>query len=315
MMPLMHPFCGGRKLRCRSLALALCSGDRHRMKALLYLALLLSSVAPCVASRIVTDEVGRRVELPDHPHRIICLVPSVTDTVFALGAGADVVAVSDFTKYPVEALKKPSVGSTTRPSIETILSLHPDLVLGIQTGGPGESTAAIERLGIPIYLVGPHGLDGILRSVTSLGDALNRKAEAASLVTKLEGRISAVRTRTQTLPRPAVFMPVWYDPIITIGKHAFITEIIEVAGGRSITDDLTPDWPHLSLEALIARAPEALLLVRGGRTTLEVLKDRPGWNSIPAIRERRVFYVDNRIDFPSPVAIDALEDMSRQFHP
>ncbi len=285
------------------------------MKRILCFALLLLSGTPGFASRVLTDELGRRVELPDHPHRIVCLVPSVTDTVFALGAGADVVAVSDFTKYPAEAVKRPSVGSTTRPSIETILSLHPDLVLGIQTGGPNESTAEIERLGIPIYLVGPHGLDGILRSVRSLGDALNRKPEAAALVTSLQGRISAVRSRTETLPRPSVFMPVWYDPIITIGKHAFITEIIEVAGGRSITDDLTPDWPHMSLEALIARAPQALLLVRGGRTTLDVLKDRPGWNSIPAIQQRRVFYVDNRIDFPSPVAIDALEDLSRQFHP
>ncbi len=285
------------------------------MRSLLSFALVLLSAAPCLATRVLTDEVGRRVELPDHPHRIVCLVPSVTDTVFALGAGADVVAVSDFTKYPAEALKKPSVGSTTRPSIETILSLHPDLVLGIQTGAPNASTAEIERLGIPVFLVGPHGLAGILRSVTSLGDALNRRPEAASLLTGLERRISAVQSRTQNLPRPSVFMPVWYDPITTIGKHAFITEVIAVAGGRSITDDLTPDWPQMSLEALIARAPETLLLVRGGRTTLDVLRDRPGWNSLPAVKNRRVFYVDDRIDLPSPVAIDALEDLSRQFHP
>lgn len=285
------------------------------MKDLLRVTLLLLSAVPCLASRVVTDEIGRSVVLPDHPHRIVCLVPSVTDTVFALGAGADVVGISDFTKYPAEALKKPSVGSTTQPSVETILSLHPDLVVGIQTAGSAEPTAQIERLGIPVFLVSPRGLDGILRSVANLGDALNRKLEAAALVAGLDRRISAVRARTQTLSRPTVFMPVWYDPIITIGRHAFITEIIEAAGGRSITDDLAPDWPHMSLEALIARAPQALLLVRGGRTTLEVLKDRPGWNAIPAIQARRAFFVDNRIDYPSPVAIDALEDLSRQFHP
>jgi ABC-type Fe3+-hydroxamate transport system substrate-binding protein len=110
-------------------------------------------------------------------------------------------------------------------------------------------------------------------------------------------------------------MPIWYDPIITIGKHAFTTEIIEAAGGRSVTDDLAADWPQISMEIVLARAPEALLLVRDGKTTLELLRSRPGWSSVPAVQASRVYYVDGRIDFPSPVAIDALEDLAKQFHP
>lgn len=303
-------------------ALRLASGPvpRHtgRMRSAprwgLLLALYLSTTV-AFASRVITDEAGRRVQLPNHPHRIVCLVPSVTDAVFALGAGADVVAISDYTKYPAAALAKPSVGNPTQPSLEVLLALHPDIVLGIETSSPIDSLLQIERLGIPVYLVNPRGLDGLLRSVTHLGEALDREREAATLVASLEHRIDAVRTRTHGLPRPSVFMPIWYDPIMTIGKHAFITEIIAAAGGRSITDDLTPEWPQISLEALIARAPEALLLLRGGKTTLDVVKDQPGWNALPAVQHRRVFYVDDRIELASPVAIDALEDLSRQFHP
>ena len=92
---------------------------------------------PAHASRILTDESGRKVTVPDHPHRVVCLLPSVTDTVFALGSGDDVVAVSDYTTYPPAALKKPSVGSLVKPSIETILSFHPDLVLGTEIPGVG----------------------------------------------------------------------------------------------------------------------------------------------------------------------------------
>jgi iron complex transport system substrate-binding protein len=103
--------------------------------------------------------------------------------------------------------------------------------------------------------------------------------------------------------------------VITIGQGAFITEIIALAGGRSITDDLRQEWPHISMEAVVARAPHALLMLRGGHTTIESLKDRPGWNVLPAVRAGRVYYVDKRVDFPSPVAIDALEDLARQFHP
>jgi ABC-type Fe3+-hydroxamate transport system substrate-binding protein len=201
------------------------------------------------------------------------------------------------------------------PSIETILSLHPDLVIGVQTGAPSETAAQLTRLGIPVFLVDPRGLSGILSSVSSVGHALNRDAQATALVHSLQARIDAVRARVRGKPAPSIFMPIWYDPIITIGKGAFITQIIAAAGGRSITADLTSEWPQISMEAVIARAPQALLLVREGNVTFNVLKNRPGWSSLPAVKDRRAYYVDDRIDLPSPVAIDALEDLARQFHP
>ena len=284
-------------------------------RVLLSLALTLMLAAPCVASRTLTDETGRKVVVPDHPHRVICLMPSVTDVVFSLGADDDVVAISDYTKYPAAALKKPSVGDLIKPSIEMILSLHPDLVIGMQPKGPMEVTDQLERVGIPIFLVDPHGIAGIFHSVESIGQALNRTTQADALIHTLQQRVDTVRARTKGQPAPKVFMPIWYDPITTIGKNAFITEVIEAAGGRSVTDDLPTEWPQISMEVVLERAPEALLLVRGGKTTLQVLQNRPGWSSMTAIKEHRAYYVDDRINFASPVAIDALEDLAKQFHP
>jgi iron complex transport system substrate-binding protein len=284
-----------------------------RLLSVLWLTAILAG--PCFAGRTLTDEMGRKVVVPDHPHRVICLMPTVTDTVFELGAGDDVVAISDYTKYPAAALKKPSVGDLIKPSIETILSLHPDLVIGMQPKGPMEVTDQLERAGIPIFLVSPHGIAGIFQSIESVGMALNRTPQADALVHSLQRRVDAVRARTKDLPAPRVFMPIWYDPITTIGKNAFITEVIEAAGGRSVTDDLTSEWPQISMEVVLERAPDALLLVRGGKTTLQVLQDRPGWSSMTAIKARRAYYVDDRINFASPVAIDALEDLAKQFHP
>jgi iron complex transport system substrate-binding protein len=286
------------------------------MKRLLSLLSLIALLAvPCFASHTLTDEMGRRVVVPDHPHRVICLMPSVTDTVYALGAGNDVVGISDYTEYPAEALTKPSVGNLITPSIETILSLHPDLVIGVQPMGPMDITDQMERVGIPIFLVSPHGVAGIFHSVETIGMALNRTSDADALIRRLQQRVDAVKTRTKGLRAPRVFMPVWYDPISTIGKNAFITEIISDAGGRSVTDDLPTEWPEISMEAVLERAPDALLLVRGGKTTLKVLQERPGWSSLTAVKESRVYYVDGRINFPSPIAIDALEDLAKQFHP
>jgi ABC-type Fe3+-hydroxamate transport system substrate-binding protein len=272
-------------------------------------------VLPAHASRVLTDESGRKVTVPDHPHRVICLLPSVTDTVFALGSGDDVVAVSDYTTYPPAALKKPSIGSLVKPSIETILSFHPDLVLGTEIPGAAETASQLEAVGIPVYLVDPRGLAGILHSVASIGEALNRGERAAALNASLSRRIEAVRARTAGKPAPRVLVPVWYDPITTVGKHAFITEIIETAGAKSVTDDLMPDWPQVSLEAVISRAPEALLLIRGGKIDFSMLQKRPGWSSLPAVQSGKVYYVDSGIQDPSPVAIDALEELAKEFHP
>lgn len=286
------------------------------MKRTVFLILLLvSATRLCVASRTVTDETGRSINVPDHPHRIICLVPSITDSVFSLGAGDDVVAISDYVQYPAEARKKPSVGSISDPSLETILALHPDLVLGMPNANGQSVLDHLRQLNIPVYLVDPHGVAGILHSITSLGQAIHREKEAGVVVSRLTQRIAAVRASVRGKPVVNVFMPVSYDPVITIGKGAFITEIIALAGGHSITDDINQEWPQISMETVVARAPSALLMMRGGKTTIESLRDRPGWSVLPAVRSNRVYYVDKRVDFPSPIAIDALEDLAKQFHP
>ena len=283
-------------------------------KTLLFLTLAMVTLA-AHAARVVTDETGRRVTLPDHPHRVVCLVPSITDTVFALGSGDDVVAVSDYTTYPPEALKKPSIGGLIRPSVETILSFHPDLVLGTSMPGAAETATQLQTVGIPVYLVDPHGLSGILRSVSSVGEALNRGSQAIALNTSLSRRIAAVRAHAAGKSAPRVLVPVWYDPIITVGKNAFISEIVETAGAKSVTDDLVPDWPQVSMEAVISRAPQALVLIRGGKISIQTLENLPGWSSLPAIQSGKVYWVENGIQEPSPVAIHALEELAQELHP
>lgn len=284
------------------------------MKRLLLLLFLLSPAA-CLASRTLTDELGRTVVVPDHPHKLICLAPSLVDDVYSLGAGSDVIAVSDFTAYPAEAAKKPSVGAPLNPSLEKIVALHPDLVLG--TGDMNE-VPAVDQLvhyGIPVFMVNPHGIAGIHKSILSLGRALNRSVEAAALLHDLQAREQSVRQRIQGKPVVRIFMPVWYDPIITIGRHAFITELIEMAGGISITRDIAQEWPQVSLEAILVRNPDGLLLLKGSRISLSELETRPGWQALAAVRERRVFYVDKRIELPSPAAIYAMEDLAKELHP
>lgn len=277
--------------------------------------LLTSLAAPCFASRTLKDELGRTVEVPDHPHRVICLIPSVVDIMYSLGAGAEVAAISDFTKYPKEALQKPSIGLPLSPSIEAIVALHPDLVLGSGDLNVLESAGSLQRLGIPVFMVDPHGIDGVYVSILSIGKALNREAEANALVARLRARLAAVKSSVADKPKLRVFMAIWYDPVMTIGKKAFIGELIEAAGGRSVTDDIAQEWPEISLESIVSRQPDALLFIKGSKLTAEELKTRPGWEHVKTVQQGRVYYVDDRIQYPSPAAFDALEDLAKQFHP
>jgi iron complex transport system substrate-binding protein len=286
------------------------------MRSQLWIVILLTSLAvPCFASRTLKDELGRTLEVPDHPHRVICLIPSVVDIMYSLGAGSDVAAISDFTKYPKEALQKPSVGLPLSPSIEAIVALHPDLVLGSGDLNVLESAVGLQRLGVPVFMVDPHGIEGIYTSIFSVGKALNREADASALVARLRTRVEVVKARVADKPRLRVFMAIWYDPVMTIGKKAFIGEMIEAAGGRSVTDDIAQEWPEISLESIVSRQPDAILFLKGSKLTAEELKTRPGWEHAKAVQQGRVFYVDDRIQYPSPVAFDALEDLAKQFHP
>ena len=277
--------------------------------------LLLVSPAVCFASRTLTDELGRTVAVPDHPHKLVCLAPSIVDDVYSLAAGNDVIAVSEYTAYPAEAAKKPTIGAPLNPSLEKIIALHPDLVLGTGDMNHLPAIDQLERYGIPVFMVNPHGIAGIYKSIASLGRALNRESDAARLVRELQAREQSVRTRVVDKPAVRLFMPVWYDPIVTVGRHAFITELIEVAGGNSITSDIAQEWPQVSLEAIVARHPDALLLIKGSKVSLAELSGRPGWQALSAVREGRVFFVDKRIELPSPAAIYAMEELAKQLHP
>lgn len=284
------------------------------MGRILALILFLSALQ-AFAARTLTDELGRSVTIPDHPHRLICLAPSVVDDVYSLGAGADVVAVSDYTRYPAEARSKPSIGLPLNPSMETIVALHPDLVLGSGDSKTSDTLNTLGRLGIPVFMVSPHGIEGIYRSIESLGHALGRDTAAKELVAGLRRRELQIREHARNKPAVNLLMPIWYDPIMTIGKYAYITDMISIAGGHSVTADIAQEWPQVSLEAVIARAPDALLLVRGSGMSLESVQSRPGWQSLPALRNHRIYYVGPEIELPSPVAFDALEELAKELHP
>ena len=274
------------------------------------------AVTASVEDRELVDAMGRRVRMPSTPHRVVALAPSITETIYSIGAGDAVVGVTDFTDWPAEAKQRPSVGGIVNPSIEKLVSLRPDVVIATREVNHKDTIDELDRLGIPVFVVDPQGLDGVLESVRQIGRALNRSREADRLVDQLRARRDAVIARLRGLARPRVLLVIWPDPVITIGRHAFITDVINAAGGQSVTEDLVQQYPQISLEEVLRRNPEWLLLPARGHQPISVadLERRPGWDRVDAVRGHHVLDYDERLEHSSPRAFDALEDLAKHLH-
>ncbi len=280
------------------------------------LVLLLAAAAPA-AALTTRDMAGRPVTLAAPPARIVSLVPSVSEILFALGAEDRLVGVTDFCDYPPAARAKPSVGGMIDPSLETLVTLRPDLVVATTEGNREETFTQIARLGIPTYLVAAHRLADVTALISRLGVLTGRRAAAAALVARLEARIDAVRRAVAGRPRPRVLYVLWPEPLIVPGRGSLVTELIRVAGGESISAADAEAYPRYSLEAAVAKAPEVILLANHGARRGPI--DRERWQrlaALPAVRAGRLHDVNgDLLHRYGPRLVDGLEQLARAIHP
>ena len=269
------------------------------------------------ATRAVVDETGRQVEVPEHPQRIVSLAPSITETLYALGQQDKMVADTDYCDYPTAATQKPHIGAVLDPSIERIVALKPDLVIGSAEANRRETADQLAHLGIPLYGLSDKSVDDVLKSIRDLGALLDCESQANALASTLENRVQTVEHRVTETARPRVLFVTWYQPLITIGAHNFVADVIRRAGGQSISDDLPGEWPRLSLEAVLARHPDVILLPQSQTYTpsLDDLKRLPGWRDLAAVKSGRVYFISDTVVRPCPRLVDSLEEVAAILHP
>jgi iron complex transport system substrate-binding protein len=263
------------------------------------------------------DSRGRDLLLPGPPQRIISLVPSVTEIVYALGGEDRLVGVTDFCDWPPEAAKKPRVGGMLAPNLELIVALKPDLIVTTTEGSRRETFDQLERLGIAVFTVSPHRLSDVMALIVQLGELTGRPAAVGPLVLSLKRRIQAVERAVRPHPRPKVLYVLWPEPLIVPGREGLVTELIELAGGASVTAGEPDSYPRFSLEAVAARAPEVIILARHGSDGTPLA--RVPWErltTLPAIRAGRVHSVDGSyLHRYGPRMVDGLERLARVIHP
>jgi len=274
-----------------------------------------SPVTP--AMHEVTDGYGRTVRLPVNPSRIISLAPSLTETVYALGVEDRLVGDTDYCDYPPAAQKKPKVGGVINPNLEQIAALHPDLVLMTKEGNLLETVRALETLGIPAYATDAHTVDQIISSTQKLADVMNVPEQGRALTTDMEQRLGALQTKLSGIAPRRVLFIVWPEPLQSIGQNTFIADALRRAGAASIVDS-NQDWPQVSLEEVARLQPEELIFApshSGAGDDFDSVANRPGWEILDAVRNRRYAIVSEAIIRPAPRIVSVIEDLARQLHP
>jgi len=274
--------------------------------------------APLLNARLLVDQLGRDINIPDNPKRVIALAPSITEIIYAIGQEHRLVGVTQFSDYPPQASSLPKVGSYIHLDLERIIALKPDLCIAVKDGNPHEVALRVESFHIPLYAVDPRNLEAVMETIIEIGKLLNAQKEASILADTMKKRIQKITSKTQNIQkRPRVFFQIGISPIVSVGTHTFIHELIELSGGTNLTKGDVP-YPRYTKEQVISLSPDVFIITSMARQTIfeNVKKEWQQWQSIPAVRNDRIHLVNsNLFDRAAPRLVDGLELLLELIHP
>jgi len=279
---------------------------------------LLLSISVEGKDRLLTDEVGREVKIPHSTKRIISLAPSITEILFALGLDGEIAAITTFCDYPDAVMNKPRIGGFVNPNIEKIVSLKPDLIIGIRDGNRMDTIYRLNDFGFPVYLIDPKGFDGVMQTIKNIGKVVGREKESKRMIRDVVNKREHIVTLTRSLSQPKVFFQVGDVPMITVGKGTLADDLIRLAGARSISENELMSYPSYSIETILLKAPEIIIMssMESRKDYMNLVKKWQNWKSIPAVRMNAIHVIDsNLVDRPTPRIEKGLEALARIIHP
>lgn len=244
--------------------------------------------------------------------RIVSLAPSTTEILFALGLDKEIVGVSSWCNYPLEAGKRPKVGTMSDPNIEQILILKPDLILctGLEQA---PMIRKLEQIGLKVIVSNPSSIEELCLSIRSIGRLVGKGDAADRIVGSIESELAKIEMKIPSRKgpdRPKVLLEVWHNPLLTVGGKSFISDVITKAGGVNIASDIQRPYLHVNTEWVLAKDPDCVIIgyMAYFNNALAVGK-RVGWGDVAAVRNKRI-YNDINPDIlfrPGPRTIEAVK--------
>ncbi|MCZ2341827.1 MAG: cobalamin-binding protein [Bacteroidales bacterium] len=265
----------------------------------------------------ITDGLGHRITVSHKPERIVSLSPTHTETLFALGVGPKIVAVTTVDSYPPEVAHLPKAGGFAPNTIsaETILGVRPDVVF-IAGLIQEPLVASLSQVGLTVIAHEPRDFEEAALMFEQVGDIVGVPEAGRRLATDFRARVDAVRSRTQRVPesqRPRVFYALWDDPLQTTSSATFVGRMIATAGGVNIFADSPQHYPRISDETVLDRKPDLIISPDHGNVGLPGrLAQRPGWSHLVAVKNGQVFTVpEDLVNRSGPRLVDGLERIER----
>lgn len=270
-----------------------------------------------IAPRTFVDDLGRKIYLAKAPTRIVSLAPSITEILFAIGSREQIVGVTEFCDYPSEAKQKPKVGYS-RPNIESILALQPDLVMAPRAFLRADLLAKLEQLKVPTFIVDPESFEEIPVRIQTIGRILDRSASADAVAMSMRERIAGVRSKTESLAPVRVLYVLNSQPLITVGPGSFIHQALGLAGGSNVAARATVPYPHLNMESVLKEDPEIIIFPIGKAEGIPPGEQQlwQRWTALSAIKQGRLHHIpSDLLNRPGPRIVEGLEQLARIIHP
>jgi iron complex transport system substrate-binding protein len=260
----------------------------------------------------IKDQAGNNVTISKIPERIISLVPSNTEILFAIGAGKKVVGVTTNDDYPKEVKNLPKVGDMTI-NAEKVVAQKPDIIFASSLNGK-ETIDKLKKLGLTVFVLDANTIKGVYQSIDLAGQVTNQLHDSDKLIGKMESeKLQIFREVTQAKKDKPVTVWLESDPsLFTAGTGTLLNELVSLAGGDNVAKNLA-GWPQVSSEQVVKWNPEVIVSMYGDTS---VIQNRSGWNTIQAVQSKRITSIDpNIISRPGPRIVEAMRQLAKTFYP
>ena len=270
------------------------------------LCVLLGVPTQAVAVRLV-DDAGKTLEFATPPQRIISLSPHLTELLFAVGAGAQLVGVDSASDYPAAARMLPRVGDYSRVNFERILALKPDLVIVWLGGNRAADIHGLGKMGLPVLHTQAIHLDDVARLLRVVGQASGHAGEGDVAARDFSSRLAALQVHGARRPPASVFYQVWDRPLMTVGGSHWISDALALCGVRNVFADLRAASPVVSREAVLRRAPA---LIVSGSDAPDLRREWQRFASLPAVKNDAFVRVDaDLLHRPTPRLVEGVAEL------
>ncbi len=292
------------------------------LRLLSCLAIAFALSAGACAEVTVKDDSGRTVRLQAPARRIVALAPHAVETLFAAGAGDRLVGAVDYSDFPPEAKKIPRVGGYSRIDLEAVAALKPDLVVAWESGNDATQLDKLRALGLTVYVSQPNTIDSIADQLDRLGRLAGTEAVAGAAAERFRKRLDSLRHANAGKPKVRVFYQIWKAPLMTVGGPQIISDAIRICGGDNVFGHLRQMAPNVTVEAVIAADPEAIVAGGMGDARPAWLHDWDSLTRMTAVKRDNLFHLDPDImQRHTPRILDGTErlcadlDMARSRRP